>query len=389
MEDWPEFRGPTGQGSSSERGLPVTWSETKNVLWKVAIPGKGWSSPIVKKDRIWLTTATDEGRSLRAISLDRKTGEILKNIEIFHLTPVGKPHPKNSFATPTPVVEGERIYLHFGANGTACITQSGDIVWKTQLEYKNGRHGAGGSPILYDDLLIVSGEGGDSQFLVALDKRTGTVRWKKLQGYEAYSTPLILRLPQGDQLISPASYRVYAYQPTTGNELWHVKYPGQGYANVPRPIYGKGMIYICTGFHKPFLLAIKPDGHGDVTESHIAWRVNRSVPLTPSPILVGDEIYMISDNGIATCVDAKTGSELWRERLGGNHSASPIYADGRIYFLSEEGESVVIARGKEFKILATNHLDAVTLASMAVSHGSIFVRSQTHLYCLKDLASVR
>jgi outer membrane protein assembly factor BamB len=383
-QDWPEFRGPTGQGNSDERGLPLVWSETKNVRWKVAIPGRGWSSPAIHGDRIWLTTATEEGKSLRAISVDRNTGAILQNVEVFRLKSLGNLNSKNSQASPTPVLEGDRVYLHFGAYGTACITQSGEVVWKTRLDYDNGQHGPGGSPVIYDNLLILSCDGQDVQYVVALDKLTGKIKWKKLrEGYQAYTTPLIVRLPAGDQVISPGAFRAVSYEPRTGKELWQVRY-GDGFSNVPRPVYGNGLVFICTGFQQPSLLAVRLDGRGDVTKSHIAWTLKRGVSLTPSPLLVGDELYMVSDNGVASCIDAKTGASHWQVRLGGNHSASPLYADGRIYFLSEEGESVVIAPGKEFKALAKNQLDGPTLASMAVSNGSIFVRSQTHLYRLSN-----
>ncbi len=384
FEDWPQFRGQTGQGVSAERGLPLTWSETKNVRWKVAIPGRGWSSPVIQGDRIWLTTATEEGKSLRAIAVDINTGAILQNVEVFRLKSVKLANSKNSSASPTPVVEGDRVYLHFGAFGTACITQSGEVVWKTRLEYDNGQHGTGGSPVIYEDLLIVSCDGNDVQFVVALDKTTGKVRWKKMrEGYQAYTTPLVVSLPGGDQVISPGAFRAIAYEPRTGKEIWQVKY-GEGFSNVPRPVFGHGLVFICTGFQQASLLAIKPDGHGDITKSKIEWRLDRGVPFTPSPLLVGNELYMVSDNGIATCVDAKTGQELWRARLGGNHSASPVYADGKIYFLSEEGESVVIAPGRELKHLATNQLDGPTLASMAVSASSLFIRSQSHLYRISN-----
>jgi outer membrane protein assembly factor BamB len=382
--DWPQFRGPTGQGVSEERNLPLTWSENKNVRWKVPIPGRGWSSPVIQGDRIWLTTATDEGKSLRAIAIDRNTGAILQNVEVFHLKSAKLANSKNSFASPTPVIDGDRVYLHFGAYGTACITQSGEIVWKTRLEYDNGQHGTGGSPIIYDDLLILSCDGNDVQFVVALDKVTGKVRWKKMrEGYQAYTTPLVVSLPEGDQVISPGALRAIAYEPRTGKEIWQVRY-GEGFSNVPRPVYGLGLVFICTGFQQASLLAIKPDGRGDITKSKVVWRLDRGVPLTPSPLLVGDELYMVTDNGIATCVDAKTGEELWRARLGGNHSASPIYADGKIYFLSEEGESVVIAPGRQLKHLATNQLEGPTLASMAISDSSLFVRTATHLYRISN-----
>lgn len=383
-QDWPEFRGPSGQGHSSERGLPLTWSETKNVKWKTAIPGKGWSSPAIQGDRIWLTTATEDGKSLRAVSVDLKTGTVLLNIELFRLKSLGPLNAKNSLASPTPILEGDKIYLHFGANGTACITQTGEIVWKTKLDYDNGQHGAGGSPVIYDDLLVVNCDGQEMQYVVALDKLTGKTRWRKYRtGAQAYSTPLVVRLPAGDQLISIGAYRTFAYEPRTGKELWQVSY-GDGFSNVPRPVYGNGLVYICTGFQQPALLAVRVDGKGDVTKSGVAWSLKRGVSLTPSPLLVGEELYLVSDNGIASCLDAKTGIPHWQMRLNGNYSASPIYADGRIYFLSEEGESVVIAPGKEFKALAQNQLDGPTLASMAVSNGSIFIRSQTHLYRLSN-----
>ena len=383
-EDWPEFRGPTGQGISDERGLPLTWSETKNVKWKIAIPGQGWSSPAIIGDRIWLTSATEEGKSLRAICVDRNTGAITQNVEVFRIKSLGPMSPKNSVASPTPVLEGDRVYLHFGAHGTACITQAGEIVWKTRLDYDNGQHGPGGSPVLYENLLIVSCDGNNYQFVAALDKQTGKTKWKKMrQGYQAYTTPLVVKLPGGDQVISPGAFRAVAYEPRTGKEIWQVTY-GDGFSNVPRPVYGNGLVFICTGFQEPSLLAVRLEGRGDVTRKQVAWSLKRGAPLTPSPLLVGDELYMITDNGIATCVDAATGKEHWKARVGGNHSASPIFADGRIYFLSEEGESVVIAPGKEFKVLAKNELNGETLASMAVSGGSIFVRSRTHLYRLSN-----
>lgn len=386
LQDWPEFRGPSGQGHSAERDLPLTWSETKNVKWKTPIPGKGWSSPAILGDKIWLTTATQEGKlvSLRAICVDLNSGAVLLNIELFRLKSSGPLHAKNSLASPTPVLEGDKVYLHFGANGTACITQTGEIVWKTKLNYDNGQHGAGGSPVIYDNLLIVNCDGQEMQYVVALDKQTGKTRWRKYRtGAQAYSTPLVVKLPAGDQLISIGAFRTFAYEPLTGKELWNVSY-GDGFSNVPRPVYGHGLVYICTGFHQPALLAVRVDGKGDVTKSGVAWSLKRGVSLTPSPLLVGEELYLVSDNGIATCVDAKTGVQHWQMRLGGNHSASPVYADGRIYFLNEEGESVVIAPGKEFKVLAQNQLDGQTLASMAVSSSSLFIRSQTHLYRLSN-----
>ncbi|MBI1765904.1 MAG: PQQ-binding-like beta-propeller repeat protein [Acidobacteria bacterium] len=382
FDDWPEFRGPSGQGHSAERGLPLVWSETRHVKWKAALPGKGWSSPAIQGDRIWLTT--EENKTLRVLCVDRNTGALLQNIELFRLKSSGPLNAKNSLASPTPILEGDKVYVHFGAHGTACLTQTGEIVWKTKLDYDNGQHGPGGSPVLYDDLLIVNCDGQSTQYVVALDKATGKQRWRKYrEGAQAYATPLVVRLPAGDQVISPGAFRTFAYEPRTGRELWNVSY-GDGFSNVPRPVFGNGLVYLCTGFMQPSLLAVRVDGKGDVTRSHVAWTLKRGVSLTPSPLLVGDELYLVSDNGIASCLDAKTGTPHWQVRLGGNHSASPLYADGRIYFLSEEGESVVLAPGKQFKELARNQLDGPTLASLAVAGGSIFVRSQTHLYRLSN-----
>jgi outer membrane protein assembly factor BamB len=357
----------------------VEWSESQNVVWKTAIPGLGWSSPSIQGDRIWLTTATEGGYSLRAIGLDVKTGQIAVDVEVFRLSGDIPIHAKNSQASPTPVVDGDRIYLHFGSHGTAAIDASGEIVWRTRLPYYH-RHGPGGSPIIYRDMLIVSCDGYDIQYVVALEKATGKIRWKKPRdGYQAYTTPLVINVAGQDQVISPGAYRAVAYDPRNGNEIWSVRY-GKGYSNVPRPVFGHGLVFICSGFEQPALLAVRPGGEGDVTETHVAWIGKRGAPLTPSPLLVGDELYFVSDGGVATCVDAKTGAEHWRRRLGGNHSASPVYAGGRIYFMSEECESVVIEPGKEFKLLARNRLDGQCLASIGVSNGDLFIRSSTHLH---------
>ncbi|MCM3880157.1 MAG: PQQ-binding-like beta-propeller repeat protein [Vicinamibacterales bacterium] len=384
-EDWPEFRGPTGQGHSTEEGLPLEWSDSKNVIWKVPVAGRGWSSPVVVGDRVWLTAAVETrgGASLRVLAFDLTTGREVVNAEAFRLRSAELTNAKNSHASPTPIVEGDRVYVHFGALGTAALTTGGDIVWTTKLAYES-QHGNGGSPASYRDLLIISCDGSDAAFVVALDKRTGKVRWKTARRYpadQAYSTPLVIRVGERDQIISVGAYRAGAYDPETGKEIWRVSY-ADGFSNVPRPVFGHGLVYIATGFQQPSLLAVRPDGTGDVTKTHVAWTLQRAAPYTPSPLLVGDEIYVISDLGIASCLDAATGAPRWQQRIGGNHSASPTFADGRIYFQSEEGVTTVIAPGKEFRKLATNTLDGAMLASMAVSHKSIFVRTHTHLYRL-------
>jgi outer membrane protein assembly factor BamB len=240
--------------------------------------------------------------------------------------------------------------------------------------------------VLYGDLLIVSCDGSDEAFVVALDTRTGKVRWKTRRRQpwdQAYSTPLVIRVGTEDQIVSVGAYRAAAYDPGTGKERWRVSYP-DGFSNVPRPVYGHGLVYIATGFQQPTVIAVRPDGSGDVTRTHVAWTLTRGAPFTPSPLLVGDELYIINDMGILSCLDARSGTVLWQQRLGGNYSASPVFADGRIYFQSEEGVTTVIAPGKAFRRLALNRLDGATLASMAVSDGAFFIRSDSHLYRIES-----
>jgi outer membrane protein assembly factor BamB len=386
-EDWPEFRGPTGQGHSTERGLPLDWSESRNVAWKVPVPGRGWSSPVVAGGRIWLTTAVkDRGGSMRALAYDVETGRQLVDVEVFRARSGDPLNAKNSLASPTPVIDGDMVYVHFGAEGTAALTSNGDVVWKTRLPYES-QHGNGGSPIVFGDLLIFSGDGSDTAFVVALDKKTGKVRWRtsrRQPADQAYSTPLAIRVADRDQVVSVGAYRAAAYDPQSGKEIWRVSY-ADGFSNVPRPVYGHGLVYVATGFQQPTLVAVRPDGTGDVTRTHVAWTLRRGAPLTPSPLLVGDEMYIVSDNGIASCLDAVSGTTHWQQRLGGSYSASPVFADGRIYFLNEDGAATVIAPGKTFTRLATSQLDGATLASMAVSRGSIFVRTDKFLYRIKQI----
>jgi outer membrane protein assembly factor BamB len=331
-----------------------------------------------------LTTAVEAagGASLRALAFDVETGALLVNVEAFRIRNAHLKNAKNSHASPTPIVEGDRVYVHFGGEGTAAIdASSGAIVWKAQFPYET-QHGSGGSPVLYKDLLIFSADGYYEAFVIALDKRTGAVRWKtprRKPFSQAYTTPLVIAVDGRDQLISVGAYRTAAYDPLSGKELWFVRYE-DGFSNVPRPVFGHGLVFIATGFQQPVIIGVRVDGRGDVTDTHIAWSLTRGAPFTPSPLLVGDELYVISDLGVLTCVDARTGKVHWQQRVGGNHSASPIFADGRIYFLSEEGVATVIAPGKTFQKLAVNELDGAALASMAVSRASIFIRTLTHLY---------
>lgn len=383
-QDWPEFRGPGGQGHSTARGLPLTWGEGRNVAWKTSTPGVGWSTPVVGGGRVWITTAIEQRSvSLRLLAFDVATGKEVVNVEAFNIPYRREINPKNSWASPTPVIDGDRIYVHFGADGTAALTTTGEIVCKARFDYQS-QHGAGGSPIVYGDLLIFNCDGSDVAFVVALDKRTGKVKWKTNRGFpadQAYTTPLVIRVADRDQLVSVGAFRARAYDPATGKEIWRVRYD-DGFSNVPRPVFAHGLVYIATGFQQPSLLAVKPDGTGDVTRTHIAWTLKRGAPLTPSPIVVGDELYVVTDGGIATCVDARSGDLIWQQRLGGTYSASPVFADGRIYFLAEQGVTTVIAPGREFRKLAANALEGGLLASMAISGGSLFLRTDSHLYRL-------
>ena len=382
-QEWPQFRGPDGQGHSAERGLPIEWSESQNVAWKVPVPGRGWSSPVVAAGRVWLTTATTTGRetSLRLLSFDAGTGQQALDIEVFRLRSSELLNAKNSHASPTPVIEGDRVYVHFGAEGTAALSTLGAIIWKVRLPYQS-QHGNGGSPVLHGDLLILNCDGFDEAFIVALDKRTGKTRWRTFRPQpwsQAYSTPLTIHVADTDQIVSVGAFHAAAYDPQSGKEIWRVSYP-DGFSNVPRPVYGNGLVFITTGFQQPAILAVRPDGKGDVTRTHVAWTLSRGAPLTPSPLLVGDELYAVTDAGIATSIEARTGTVHWQQRLGGSISASPVLADGRIYFLDEEGRTTVVSPGATFQRIATNSLDGPALASMAVASGSFFIRTAAHLY---------
>ncbi len=381
-QDWPQFRGPDGQGHAVRQSLPLEWDESSNILWKIPVPGQGWSSPVIADGRVWLTTATidADGASLRAIAYDVETGEELVNAEVFRQDDATLLNLKNSHASPTPIVEGDRVYVHFGASGTAAITTDGTVVWRTEFPYIS-QHGNGGSPTLFEDLLVINCDGFDEAFVIAVDKDTGEVRWKteRRQPFsQAYSTPIVIRVGNQDQIVSIGAFYATAYDPESGDEIWYVRY--DGFSNVPSPVYGEGVVYIATGFHLPALVAVRVDGEGDVSRTHVEWVRQRSIPFTSSPLLVGEEIYIVSDIGVISCLDAATGDVIWQQRVVGNYSASPTYADGRIYFLSEEGVATVIAPGTEYRLLASNRLDGWTLASMAVSGGSIFIRSDTNLY---------
>jgi outer membrane protein assembly factor BamB len=394
-ENWPEFRGPTGQGLAT-KALPTEWNATKNVVWKQPLPGLGWSSPIVWEGKVYLTASvpvagSDNGdQSLTALCLDAKTGKLLWEKEVFRQDGKKAPriHEKNSHASPTPLTDGQRLYVHFGHQGTAALDLNGKVLWEqTGLRYEPV-HGNGGAPVLVGDLLVFSSDGFDQQFVAALDRTTGKQVWKTDRDSDSFKkfsfgTPLVIAVKGKQQIVSPGAGAVCAYDPANGKEIWRVNY-GDGYSVVPRPVFGLGLVFLSTGYDTPEFLAIRADGQGDVTKSHVAWSLKKGAPLTPSPLLVGDELYLVSDQGIASCLDARTGKVHWQERIGGAHSTSPLHADGKVYCQSEEGVGTILKAGKKFEVLARNSLGERTLASYAAVDGVLFIRTEKHLYRIES-----
>jgi outer membrane protein assembly factor BamB len=381
-QEWRQFRGPTGQGVAEAAELPVEWDAAKNIAWKAPVPGLGWSSPVVAHGRVWVTTAVEQRGELllKLLSFDVEAGRPAQDVDVFRIRNADLLNPKNSHASPTPVVDDERVYVHFGSEGTAALTLDGAIVWKARYGCET-QHGNGGAPVVHAGLVIFTCDGFDAAYVVALDARTGKQRWKTLRRQpwsQGYATPLIIRVGDADQLVSPAAHYAAAYDPATGKEIWRVGYD-DGFSNVPRPVFAHGLVFIATGFQQPSLIAVRPDGKGDVTRQ-IVWRLARGVPFTPSPIVVGDHLYMVNDAGILSCVVATTGAIVWQRRVPGNYSASPVLAGGLIYLQSEEGVTTVLRPEPSFAVVAVNRLEGPTLASMAVAGRSLFIRSGDLLY---------
>lgn len=412
-EEWRQFRGPDGQGHAAAKNLPSTWSETQNVIWKAAVPGRGWSSPVFADGVIWLTTAVetlnpkpekpaaekkpakanepkyiDGTVTLRAVSLDAETGKLLSDTELFTVKNPPEIHSLNSYASPTPTLDGDLLLCHFGELGTAGFdTKARKVLWKLELPAILSV-GAGSTPVVYGDLMIVPCDGIDKQYVVALNKVTGAEVWKtnrpKLTGengdfHKAFATPLLVKAGGRDQLISPTAQWIVSYDPLTGKELWRVHH-GEGFSNAPAPVVIGDLVCVCTGFMKPELIAIRMDGAGDITGSHVAWKISKQVPTMPSPVIVGQEIYFINDQGVATCAKATDGTVLWTKRISGNYSSSPMFADGKIYFNSQEGKTTVILPGTEYQEVAINTLEGQLMASPAVIGESLLLRTKTHLY---------
>jgi len=393
-ENWAEFRGPGGEGHSDATGLPREWSETKNVAWKTAIHGRGWSSPVVWGKQIWLTTGTPDGKELSVLCIDKDSGKIQLDHKLFEVPKPDELWRKfNSYASPTPVLEEGHVYVHFGTYGTACLdTKAGKVLWARNDMPCNHWRGAGSSPIVWQSLLILTFDGYDFQYLTALDKKTGKTVWKADRKHDfgtndgdakkGFSTPTVIDVGGKPQLISSASAATVALDPATGKEIWHVTYKGHSPAS--KILYGNGLVYFTTGAGGE-ILAVKPDGQGDVTSSHIAWRAKVGAH-KPSPLLVDDLIYVVNDGGAGVCLDAKTGQQAWKQRLvGTGYSASPLFADGAIYFFAEDGSAQAIQPGREFKELAKSKLEGGTECKMtpAIVGKSIFLRTTDSLYRLE------
>lgn len=399
--DWPEFRGPTGDGHAGATAeLPLQWSETNHVVWKTPIPHKGWSTPVVTGGQVWVTTATADGHDFFAIGLDADTGKVLFNVHLFHSDdpePLGNGASMNCYATPSSVIEAGHVYVHFGSFGTACLdTRTGEVVWKrNDLPCRHYR-GPASSLVAYENLLILTMDGADLQYHVALDKRTGETVWKTDRSVtwndehvqdpmvrdgdwrKAHSTPLVVMDGGRPLMISSGAKAAYGYDPRSGREQWRVEY--QDWSVAPRPLYADGVTYIVTGLRQKEMWAVRTGGEGDVTESRVLWKLRTHVGKYASPLLVDGLIYTAAEQSFVTCLEASTGETVWTERIGGSYAASPVYADGRLYFFSQEGTTTVLKPGRSFEVLAVNQLDDGFMASPAVSGKAFFLRTKTHLY---------
>lgn len=386
---WNQFRGAAANGYAPTDSLPLKWSETENVTWKTAIDGKAWSSPVVWGNQVWLTNATPDGKELFAVCVDATSGKIVHNVRVFQIEKPMFCIGYNSYGSPTPVVEDGRVWVHFGSAGTACLdTKSGDVLWARQDLPCDHLRGPGSSPIIFRNMVIVLFDGADHQYVVALDKQSGDTIWKTNRtikygtdngdAKKAYCTPTVIEHDGRLQLICPAAVATEAYDPLTGKELWEV-YHG-GYNAAARPLYSHGLVIINLEGGKR-LLAVRPDGSGDVSNTHVEWVCGKSTPTRPSQLVVGDHLFMVNDKGVASCLSMADGEPVWTHRMEGRHSSSPIYSNGRIYFFGEDGVMrVVAADPKEFRLLAENKLDAGCMSSPGVIDNALLIRTKTHLY---------
>ena len=403
-ESWPQLRGPTGDGVATVTQLPLTWSETNNIVWKARMPGRGRSSPVVMGDRIWLTTALEQGVrrtriesddmqvashvTLAALCLDRADGKILWQTTLFEVDQPEPVHWLNSWATPTPVVEPGRLYCDFGTFGTACVdATTGKQLWMQRLA-SDHQVGPGSSPALWQDRLLLVRDGREAQYVAALDTHTGRIVWRTERPpiatssgnlKKSFCTPLLIQTGDRTQMVVPGAHWIVAYAPDSGKEYWRLRH-GNGFSIGASPAFGHGMVYFSTGCMKAQLLAVRADGSGELTATSVAWKSLRQVPVMSSPVLVGNEIYWISDEGMATCADARTGEILWQERLGGTYFASPLGAQQRIYFFNQAGKTTVVKAGRQFERLSENQIEGPLVATPAAVDAALFIRSDESLY---------
>jgi outer membrane protein assembly factor BamB len=396
-ENWPQFRGPTRQGLSTETGLPLKWSPVENIAWKTPIPGEAWSSPIVWGERVFVTTATENGASCHVLCLNRTDGKILWDKEAFKQVP-GHKGGRNSYATPTPCTDGDRVYAVFGDGSFVALDFEGKIAWMNRLFPFYGEHGLGTSPILWNDLIIMARDGSndgedkklgwqvpwEKSFVMALDKSTGRLRWKAPRGLSriAHVVPNIWSTPDGRaQVISGAGDVVQGFDARTGERIWTSKNIGEGV--VPSIVLGDGIVFTASGWGgRESIKAFRLNGKGDLGETNLVWEQRKGLPRIPSYLYLSPNLFTITEGGIAMCLRGDTGEIVWQERVGGSHSASPVSAEGHIYFLSDEGETTVIEASLQFKVLARNALKEKVQASMAVSQRHLFIRTAGNLYCI-------
>ena len=391
-ENWMRFRGPNGQSVSGERNLPVKWSADDNIVWKTSIPGNGWSSSIVYDDHVFLTTTTEDGVSCRVIGVNRKDGSIAWNTEVHRQVP-GAKRMQNSYATPTPVTDGKQVYTVFYDGTVVAVDFSGKRIWKNSEIKFFSLHGLGASPILAHGQLIMPFDGSSSEetrigfkvpwknaVVLSLDAATGAVRWKGKRGESrvGHVTPILV--DDGAQLVSAGGDRVQGFDARTGERLWSIYSQGEGVT--PSPVVADGLLFTSSGFEAPTIRAIRLGGKGDVTETHIAWEQKKGVPALASPLYVRPYLYTITRDNILHCIEAATGKIVWVHRLKGVHWASPVLADGRIYILSEDGVTLVLRPGRKYDEIVRNDIEETCFASMAVSQGHFYIRSDKHLYSI-------
>jgi len=381
---WPRWRGPSGQGLVEGAGYPDEWSGTKNVIWRVAVPGSGNSSPIVFGDRIFLTTARDSGRKLSLLSYRRADGELLWETAL-DAEPVEHVHQKNGHASATPVTDGQRVFASFGSQGLAAFDYDGKILWHHDLGALSNYHGSAGSPILYRGSVILYQDQESGSFVAAFDQKTGNRRWSTGRtATVGWGTPVVIRAAGRDELIVSSQHAVNAYDPGTGTLLWTVQ--GNKFEVIPTPVVGHDLVFCSSGRSGP-TLAIRPGGAGDVTSTHVVWSSPKGSPFVPSPIVVGDHLYLVNDIlSVVTAYEAKTGKLAFQGRLGTekkeSFSASPVAVDGKVFFTNDDGETFVLEAGPEFKLLRVNRLGARTLASPALVDGRWYFRTENELLAI-------